>query len=166
MSAIDQFLKNNEEYAGSFSNGSLPRPPAKHIAVVVCMDARMETGALLGLQAGDANIIRNAGGVVTDDVIRSLTVSQHLLGTREIMLIHHTDCGMEAATDEGFKQQVYDETGVKPDFPIGTFTDLEGSVRDSIRRIKNCPFILHKEHIRGFIYDVFSGKLNEVKTGQ
>jgi carbonic anhydrase len=162
MSVIDEFLANNEAYAGDFSKGSLPMPPAKQIAVVVCMDARLETGVLLGLFEGDAHVIRNAGGVVTDDVIRSLTISQRLLGTREIMLIHHTDCGMLTFTDADLKQQILDETGIKPPFALEAFTDPDADVRQSVARVKASPFVPHTDQVRGFVYDVTSGKLNEV----
>ena len=162
MSAIDDFLANNEAYADEFSKDSLPMPPAKQIAVVVCMDARLETGALLGLVEGDAHVIRNAGGVVTDDVIRSLTISQRLLGTREVMLIHHTDCGMLTFTDADLKQQILDETGIKPPFAMEAFTDIDADVRQSVARVKASPYIPHKEQVRGFVYDVNSGKLREV----
>jgi len=162
MSVIDEFLANNEAYAGQFSKGSLPMPPAKQIAAVVCMDARLETGALLGLTEGDAHVIRNAGGVVTDDVIRSLTISQRLLGTREIMLIHHTDCGMLTFTDADLKEQIQDETGIKPPFAMETFTDLDSDVRQSLERVKASPYIPHKDQVRGFVYEVESGKLREV----
>jgi len=162
MSAIDKFLANNETYAESFAKGSLPMPPARQIAVVVCMDARLETGALLGLVEGDAHVIRNAGGVVTDDVIRSLTISQRLLRTREIMLIHHTDCGMLTFTDADLKQEIFDETGLKPPFSMEAFTDLDDDVRQSIARVKASPYIPYKEQVRGFVYDVESGRLREV----
>lgn len=162
MSVIDEILEHNEEYANQFDQGSLPMPPAKRLAVVACMDARLETGVLLKLVEGDAHVIRNAGGVVTDDVIRSLTISQRLLGTREIMLIHHTDCGMLTFTDDEFKHQIEDETGLKPAFAMETFKDLESDVRQSMARIKASPFVSHKEEIRGFIYDVDSGHLREV----
>ena len=162
MSAIDDFLANNEAYAGGFSKGALPMPPAKQIAVVACMDARMETGVLLGLLEGDAHVIRNAGGVVTDDVIRSLTISQRLLGTREIMLIHHTDCGMLTFADDGLKQQIQDETGIKPAFAMEAFDDLDVDVLQSMARIKASPFIPHRDEVRGFVYDVQTGKLREV----
>ena len=162
MSVIDEFLANNEAYADGFSKGSLPMPPAKHIAVVACMDARLETGVLLGLLEGDAHVIRNAGGVVTDDVIRSLTISQRLLGTREIMLIHHTDCGMLSFTGADLKQQILEETGMKPAFAMEAFTDLETDIRQSVARIKASPYIPHKDAVRAFVYDVESGKLNEV----
>ena len=162
MSAIDDFLANNETYTGEYSKGLLPMPPAKHIAAVVCMDARLETGALLGLAEGDAHVIRNAGGVVTDDVIRSLTISQRLLGTREIMLIHHTDCGMLTFTDADLKQQILDDTGEVPAFDMEAFKDLDDDVRQSIERIKASPFIPHTDQVRGFVCDVESGQLREV----
>ncbi len=162
MSAIDEFLENNETYANEFSKGSLPMPPAKHIAAVVCMDARLETGALLGLVEGDAHVIRNAGGVVTDDVIRSLTISQRLLGTREVMLIHHTDCGMLTFTDADLKQQILDDTGVNPPFDMEAFTDLDDDVLQSIDRVKTSPYIPYTDQVRGFVYDVESGQLREV----
>ena len=163
MSVIDEFLTNNEAYADAFTKGSLPMPPAKQIAIVVCMDARLETGALLRLVEGDAHVIRNAGGIVTDDVIRSLTISQRLLGTREIMLIHHTDCGMLTFKDDDLKQQILDETGLKPHFAMEAFDDLDSDVRQSIARVKANPFIPHKEQVRGFVYDVESGQLREVR---
>jgi carbonic anhydrase len=162
MSAIDEFLSNNQTYANKFSKGSLPMPPAKQIAAVVCMDARLETGALLGLAEGDAHVIRNAGGVVTDDVIRSLTISQRLLGTREVMLIHHTDCGMLTFTDADLKQQILDDTGVNPPFDMEAFTDVDGDVRQSIDRVKTSEFIPHTDQVRGFVYEVESGQLREV----
>ena len=162
MSVIDDFLANNEAYAGKFSKGSLPMPPAKQIAIVVCMDARLETGALLGLLEGDAHVIRNAGGVVTDDVIRSLTISQRLLGTREVMLIHHTDCGMLTFTDADLKQQILDDTGVNPPFDMEAFTDVDGDVRQSIDRVKTSAFIPYTDQVRGFVYEVESGQLREV----
>ncbi|TDJ37340.1 MAG: carbonic anhydrase [Gammaproteobacteria bacterium] len=162
MSAIDEFLANNDAYAGGFTKGSLPMSPAKQIAVVACMDARLETGILLGLSEGDAHVIRNAGGVVSDDVIRSLTISQRLLGTREIMLIHHTDCGMLTFADEELKQQIVEETGVKPAFALEAFTDVDADVRQSIARIMASPFIPHTDQVRGFVYEVESGQLCEV----
>jgi carbonic anhydrase len=162
MSVIDDFLANNEAYAGNFAKGSLPMPPAKQIAVVACMDARLETGVLLSLVEGDAHVIRNAGGVVTDDVIRSLTISQRLLGTREIMLIHHTDCGMLTFTDADLKQQILDETGIKPPFAMEAFADLDADVRQSVARIKQSPYIPHTNQVRGFVYDVGTGRLREV----
>jgi carbonic anhydrase len=162
MSAIDDFLANNQTYAATFRKGSLEMPPAKQIAVVACMDARLETGVLLGLVEGDAHVIRNAGGIVSDDVIRSLTISQRLLGTREIMLIHHTDCGMLTFTDADLKQQILDETGLKPPFALEAFSDLDADVRQSLARVKASPYIPHRDQVRGFVYDVKTGNLREV----
>ncbi|MCR9259988.1 MAG: carbonic anhydrase [Pseudomonadaceae bacterium] len=162
MTAIDDFLTNNAAYAGTFSKGSLPMPPAKQIAAVVCMDARMETGAMLGLTEGDAHVIRNAGGVVTDDVIRSLTISQRLLGTREIMLIHHTDCGMLTFKDADLKQAIFEDVGLKPPFAMEAFEDIDTDVRQSLARVKASPYIPHKDQVRGFVFEVESGKLREV----
>jgi carbonic anhydrase len=164
MSATDDFLKANKQYAEAFDQGGKPMPPAKKVAVVACMDARIETGGVLGLEVGDAHVIRNAGGVVTDDVIRSLVISQRLLGTREIVLIHHTDCGMLTFKDDEVKQQIADDTGLKPQFALEAFADPEEDVRHSIRRIQASPYIPHKDQVRGFVYDVDSGKLNEVSA--
>ena len=163
MSATDDFLANNARYAEQFDKGDVSLPPGRKTAIVACMDARIETGALLGLQEGDAHVIRNAGGVVTDDVLRSLTISQRLLGTREIILIHHTDCGMVTFTDDGVKAQIEADTGLRPSFALEAFPDAEDDVRQSVRRIESCPFIPEKGHIRGFVYDVATGKLNEVE---
>jgi carbonic anhydrase len=162
MSVIDEILEHNEAYASRFDKGHLPMPPAKKLAAVVCMDARLETGALLALVEGDAHVIRNAGGVVTDDVIRSLTISQRLLGTREIMLIHHTDCGMLTFTDDALKQQILEDTGMKPHFALESFSDIEADVRQSLARVMASPYIPHKDEVRGFVYDVASGHLREV----
>ncbi|MGH3250217.1 MAG: beta-class carbonic anhydrase [Trebonia sp.] len=161
MSVTDQYLKNNETYAAGFS-GPLPLPPASHLAVVACMDARLNVYGILGLKEGEAHVIRNAGGVVTDDEVRSLAISQRLLGTTEIILIHHTDCGMLTFTDDAFKRAVQDETGIKPQWAAEAFTDLDEDVRQSIARIKASPFIPHQEAVRGFVFDVATGKLNEV----
>ena len=161
MSVTDQYLKNNEAYAALFG-GPLPLPPASHVAVVACMDARLNIYGILGLKEGEAHVIRNAGGVVTDDEIRSLAISQRLLATTEIILIHHTDCGMLTFTDDLFKRSIQDETGIKPEWAAEAFTDLAEDVRQSIARIKASPFIPHKEAIRGFVFDVATGKLNEV----
>ncbi len=161
MSVTDEYLKNNDAYAAQFS-GPLPLPPASHVAVVACMDARLNVYGILGLQEGEAHVIRNAGGVVTDDEIRSLAISQRLLGTTEIILIHHTDCGMLTFTDDEFKRAIQDETGIKPEWAAEAFTDLDEDVRQSIARIKASPFIPHKDAIRGFVFDVATGKLNEV----
>jgi carbonic anhydrase len=162
MSVTDELLKNNEAYAASFDKGSLPLPPGQKLAVVACMDARLSPYAILGLQEGDAHVIRNAGGVVTDDEIRSLAISQRLLGTEEIILIHHTDCGMLTFTDDEFKRSIQDDVGIKPEWAAEAFSDLDEDVRQSIARIKASPFIPRKESVRGFVYDVTSGKLREV----
>jgi carbonic anhydrase len=161
MSVTDQYLKNNEAYAAQFS-GPLPLPPASHVAVVACMDARLNVYGILGLKEGEAHVIRNAGGVVTDDEIRSLAISQRLLGTTEVILIHHTDCGMLTFTDDAFKRSIQDETGIKPEWAAEAFTDLDEDVRQSVARIKASPFIPVKDAIRGFVFDVATGKLNEV----
>lgn len=162
MSIVDDLLANNASYADGFSKGSLPMPPAKQVAVVACMDARLETGALLGLLEGDAHVIRNAGGVVTDDVIRSLVISQRLLGTREIMLIHHTDCGMLTFEDDELKARIEQDTGIRPTFAMDAFSDVEADVLQSIARVRASPFIPHKDVVRGFIYEVETGRLREV----
>src|SRR6202167_5396777 len=161
MSATAQYLKNNEAYAGGFS-GRLQLRPASHGAVVACMDARLNVYGILGLKEGEAHVIRNAGGVVTDDEIRSRAISQRLLGTTEIILIHHTHCGMLTFTDDQFKRAIQDETGIKPEWAAEAFTDLDEDVRQSIARIEASPFIPHKDAIRGFVFDVAAGKLNEV----
>jgi carbonic anhydrase len=161
MSATDDLLANNDRYAAQF-RGPLPLPPAKHLAVVACMDARLHVHAILGLAEGDAHVIRNAGGVVTADEIRSLTISQRLLGTREIILIHHTDCGMLTFTDDAFKASIQEETGIKPDWAAEAFSDLDADVRQSIARIKASPFIPHTDAVRGFVFDVATGRLREV----
>src|ERR1041385_2374558 len=153
MSVIDELVANATTYSDSFDSGDLPLPPAKKLAIVACMDARLSPYALLGLSEGDAHVIRNAGGVITDDEIRSLAISQRLLGTEEIMLIHHTDCGMLTFADDDFRRQVQDETGIKPAWAAETFSDLDEDVRQSIARIKASPFIPSKDQIRGFRYD-------------
>jgi len=162
LSVTDELLENAALYADSFDRGELPLPPAKGVAVVACMDARLNVYGLLGLNEGDAHVIRNAGGVITDDEIRSLSISQRLLGTREIVLIHHTDCGMLTFSDDQFRRQVQEETGIKPEWAAEAFDDLEEDVRQSIARIEASPFIPHKESVRGFVYDVKSGSLTEV----
>jgi len=162
MSATNDLLAANQSYAENFTKGSKPMPPAKKVAVVACMDARLETGRLLGLEEGDAHVIRNAGGVVSDDVIRSLAISQRLLGTREIVLIHHTDCGMLTFKDDALKAQIEEDTGLRPPFALEAFSNLEDDVRQSIRRIQSSPFVPVKDNIRGFVYDVETGLLNEV----
>jgi carbonic anhydrase len=162
MSAIDELARNAEHYAADFRHGELPSPPAKKVAVVACMDARLNPYALLGLGEGDAHVIRNAGGVVTDDGIRSLSISQRLLGTEEIMLIHHTGCGMLTFSDDDFRRQVQAETGIRPEWAVEAFDDLDEDVRQSIARIKASPFIPRKDGVRGFVYEVETGRLREV----
>jgi carbonic anhydrase len=162
MSTTDELLKNAEEYAAGFDKGDLPLPPARKVAVLACMDARLNPQKVLGLEEGDAHVIRNAGGVVTDDEIRSLAISQRLLGTEEIILIHHTDCGMLTFTDEQFSAQLEEATGEAPAWAAESFTDLDEDVRDSIRRIRESPFIPNTDNVRGFIYEVETGRLREV----
>ncbi len=162
MSVTDDLLKNAELYAEGFDKGALPLPPARKVAVVACMDARLNPQKVLGLEEGDGHVIRNAGGVVTDDEIRSLAISQRLLGTEEIILIHHTDCGMLTFTDDGFKRQVQDETGIKPEWAAEAFSDVDEDVRKSIARIKASPFIPRTDQVRGFVYEVETGRLREV----
>ncbi|HLL39230.1 MAG TPA: carbonic anhydrase [Rubrobacteraceae bacterium] len=161
MSVTDELLRNNEAYAQSFEKGDLPLPPARGVAVVACMDARLDVHKILGLEEGDAHVIRNAGGVITDDEIRSLAISQRLLGTREIILIHHTDCGMLTFSDDELKQQIQEDVGIKPHFSMESFSDLEEDVRQSIARIQASPFVSHKESVRGFVYEVETGRLRE-----
>jgi carbonic anhydrase len=161
MSVTDRLLANNTTYAETF-NGPLPLPPALGVAVVACMDARLNVYAILGLEEGQAHVIRNAGGVITDDEIRSLTISQRLLGTTEIILIHHTDCGMLTFTDDQFKASIEADTGIKPAWSAEAFGDLDADVRQSMRRIKASPFIPHTDHVRGFVFDVATGSLKEV----
>jgi carbonic anhydrase len=161
VSVTDELLKNAQSYAASFDKGDLPLPPGRKVAVVACMDARLNPYGLLGLSEGDAHVIRNAGGVITDDEIRSLAISQRLLGTEEIILIHHTDCGMLTFTDDDFKRSVQEETGIKPEWAAEAFPDLEEDVRQSIARIQASPFIPRK-NVRGFVYHVEDGELHEV----
>ena len=164
MSVTDELLANAERYASTFDKGSLPLPPARGIAVVACMDARLNPYGLLGLSEGDAHVIRNAGGVITADQLRSLAISQRLLGTTEIVLIHHTDCGMVTFTDDEFKASIQAEVGVKPPWAAEAFADVDTDVRQSIQRILNDPFIPVKDSVRGFVYEVKTGRLREVKT--
>jgi carbonic anhydrase len=163
MSTTDDLLANNEAYVASFDKGDLPLAPGKKVAVLACMDARLNVYGALGLHEGDAHVIRNAGGVVTDDEIRSLAISQRLLGTEEIILIHHTDCGMVTFTDDEFRAAIHADTGIKPEWAAESFDDLDGDVRQSIARIKASPFIPRKESVRGFVYDVKTGRLREVQ---
>ena len=162
MSVTDELLANNAAYIASFDKGDLPLPPAKKVAVVACMDARLGPYGALGLHEGDAHVIRNAGGVVTDDEIRSLAISQRLLGTEEIVLIHHTDCGMLTFSDDDFRRSIQEDTGIKPEWAAEAFGDLDEDVRQSIARIKASPFIPRKDGIRGFVYEVETGRLREV----
>jgi carbonic anhydrase len=164
MSATDAFLRNAERYSATFDKGQLPMPPAKGVAVVACMDARINPYGLLGLSEGDAHVIRNAGGVVSEDVVRSLAISQRLLGTREIILIHHSDCGMLTFKDDDVKAQIEADTGIRPSFALEAFPDAEKDVVQSMARIAASPFIPHKDQVRGFVYDVKSGRLREVKA--
>ncbi len=162
MSTIDELVENAKTYAEDFDKTHLPLPPARRIAIVACMDARLNVYGLLGLHEGEAHVIRNAGGVITDDEIRSLAISQRLLGTEEVILIHHTDCGMLTFDDDEFRREVQEQTGIKPEWAAETFKDLEDDVRQSIRRIQASPFIPKKDRVRGFVYEVESGRLREV----
>jgi carbonic anhydrase len=162
MSATDDVLSNNAEYAEHFANGDLPAPPARKLVVVTCMDARIDVHAVLGLRDGDAHVLRNAGGVVTDDTIRSLVISQRALGTDAVALIHHTRCGMLGVDEDEFKQQLEDETGQRPEWPLGGFSDVDEDVRESMARVRESPFVGKKDQVRGFVYDVETGRLREV----
>ncbi len=162
MTVTDELLANAERYAATFDKGALPLPPAKHIAIVACMDARLNPYGLLGLSEGDAHVIRNAGGIITQDELRSLAISQRLLGTKEIVLIHHTDCGMLTFTDDAFRQQIEKETGIKPTWAAEAFTDLDTDVRQNLARVHAEAAIPIKDSVRGFVYDVATGKLREV----
>ena len=164
MSAADEFLRDNQRYAADFEHGDLPGQPARRVAVVTCMDARMNIYEILGLREGEAHVLRNAGGIVTDDVIRSLVLSQRLLGTREIVLIHHTACGLLSFSDDDLKAQIYADTGIRPPFAFEAFTDLDDDVRQSMARIRASPFVPHKDSMRGFVYEVETGKLREVSA--
>jgi carbonic anhydrase len=162
MSTTDELLENAKSYAASFDKGDLPMPPGRKIAIVACMDARLNPYGLLGLEEGDAHVIRNAGGVITDDEIRSLAISQRLLGTQEIVLIHHTDCGMLTFTDDEFKRSIQDELGIKPEWAAEAFPDVDEDVRQSLARVNASPFIPNKDSVRGFVYEVETGNLREV----
>ncbi len=162
MSTTAELLRANEAYADTFDKGDLPIAPARKVAIVTCMDARLDPARMLGLEEGDAHVIRNAGGVVSDDALRSLAISQRLLGTEEIVLIHHTNCGMLTFTDDEFRNQLQAETGLKPEWAVESFTDLDEDVRQSIRRIEHSPFIPRKTAVHGFVYEVESGRLREV----
>ncbi len=162
MTHTDDLLANNGRYVAAFDKADLPLPPATKVAIVACMDARLDVYGALGLSPGDAHVIRNAGGVVTDDAIRSLAISQRLLGTEEIVLIHHTDCGMLTFTDDAFKASILEDTGIKPEWAAESFADLDEDVRQSIARLKASPFLPRQDSIRGFVYEVESGRLREV----
>lgn len=161
MSVTDELLRNADRYAEAFERGDLPMPPAKQVAIVACMDARLNVYGLLGLSEGDAHVIRNAGGVVSDDAIRSLAISQRLLGTTEIVLVHHTDCGMLTFTDDAVKALIEEDTGIRPPFALEAFSDVDDDVRQSRARIEASPFIPHR-NVRGFVYEVDKGSLREV----
>ncbi|MBV9270823.1 MAG: carbonic anhydrase [Candidatus Eremiobacteraeota bacterium] len=163
MSVIDRYLENNALYAQDF-RGPLPLPPSSHVAVVACMDARLDVYRILGLKPGEAHVIRNAGGIIDDAAIRSLAISQRLLGTREIILIHHTDCGMLTFTDDQLRRQIAEDVGFPPSFAFGSFPDLDEEVRGSIRRLQNDHFLVHRDSVRGFVFDVKTGRLREVVT--
>jgi len=162
VDVIDELVGNNRAFADALPSHHLDVRPRRRLAVVTCMDSRLDVFAALGLQDGEAHVLRNAGGVITDDVIRSLAVSQRRLGTRAVMLIHHTDCGMQALTDDGFRAELQEATGVAPAFAIESFTDVEADVRQSVRRVRRSPFLLHTDLVRGFVYDVDSHRLREV----
>jgi carbonic anhydrase len=162
MSAVDQLLANNAPFAERYDRRHRDVRPSRRLAIVACMDSRLDVYAALGLGNGEAHILRNAGGVITDDVIRSLAISQRRLGTQEIMLIHHTDCGMQSITDDGFRAELQDATGMAPSFAIESFTDVDSDVRQSLARVRRSPFLLHSDRVRGFVYDVDTGLLREV----
>ncbi len=163
MAGIDDLLRNNAEFAARYDRGHLDLRPSRRLAVVACMDSRLDVFAALGLDDGEAHVLRNAGGVITDDVVRSLAISQRRLGTREIILIHHTDCGMQTITDDGFRAELQEATGMAPAFAIESFTDVDANVRQSIGRLQHTPFLLHRDSIRGFVYDVDTGVLREIE---
>jgi carbonic anhydrase len=160
--SADEFLARNAEFAGSFDNGGLAVAPQRNLAIVACMDSRMDIFEMLGLANGEAHVIRNAGGVITDDVIRSLCLSQRKLGTREVILLHHTDCGLQTVTEDTFKAELESELGIKPWWALESFTDPYADTLQSMRRLQRTPFVPHKEHVRGFVYDVDTGLLHEV----
>jgi len=161
--SADELIANNARYAEFFNDGDLALRPRRHLAIVACMDSRMDIFQMLGLEHGEAHIVRNAGGVVTDDVIRSLVLSQRLLGTREIILVHHTNCGLQAIKEDEFKAELEAEVGMKPWWALECFTDPYLDTRQSMNRLRHSPFVQHKDHIRGFVYDVHDGRLHEVE---
>ncbi len=164
MDTIDTLLENNRAFAAGLAERHLDVEPQRRLAVVTCMDSRLDVFAALGLGPGEAHVLRNAGGVITDDVIRSLAISQRRLGTREVMLIHHTDCGMQKITDDGFRMELQETTGISPAFAIESFVDVEADVRQSIRRVRSSPFLLHRDVVRGFVYEVDTHRLHEVEV--
>ncbi|HEX7059665.1 MAG TPA: carbonic anhydrase [Solirubrobacterales bacterium] len=164
MDTIDELLANNRAFAASLPDKHLDVRPSRRLAIVTCMDSRLDVFAALGLGDGEAHVLRNAGGVITDDAIRSLAVSQRRLGTREVMLIHHTDCGMQTLTDDGFRAELQEATGVAPAFAIESFDDVETDVRQSILRVRRSPFLPHRDAVRGFVYDVDTHRLREVEV--
>jgi len=162
VTIIDELLDNNRLHAEALAEIHLDLRPARALAIVTCMDSRLNVFAALGLEEGDAHVLRNAGGVITDDMIRSLAISQRLLGTREVMLIHHTDCGMQRLSDDGFRAELQADTGEAPSFAIESFTDLDAAVRQSILRVRRSVFLPHRDRVRGFVYDVDTHRLREV----
>jgi carbonic anhydrase len=163
VSVTDRYLRNNEAYVANGGHGALPMPPSQHMAIVACMDARLDLYRILGLREGEAHVIRNAGGIVTDDALRSLVISQRLLGTNEVILVHHTDCGMMTFKDDDLRAKLEADVGRKPLYAFGAFDDLELDVRDSLARVREHPFLLHRDEVHGFIFDVATGRLHEVK---
>jgi carbonic anhydrase len=166
MDTIDSLLENNRAFAGGLADRHLDVSPSRHLTIVTCMDSRLDVFAALGLGDGEAHVLRNAGGVITDDMIRSLAISQRKLGTREVMLIHHTDCGMEKITDDGFRRELEESSGIAPTFAIGSFTDVEDDVRQSLRLVRSSPFLPHRDCVRGFVYDVDTHRLREVEVDE
>ncbi|HYG95995.1 MAG TPA: carbonic anhydrase [Solirubrobacterales bacterium] len=166
MDTINALLENNQTFASGHEEEHLDAEPQRHLAIVTCMDCRLDVSAALGLGNGEAHILRNAGGVITEDVIRSLAISQRKLGTREVMLIHHSDCGMQKITDDGFRRELQEATGIAPSFAIESFGDLDEDVRQSLRRVRSSPFLLHRDAVRGFVYDVDTHRLREVEVGE
>jgi carbonic anhydrase len=164
MDTIDELFENNKAFAAGLAERHLDVEPQRRLAIVTCMDSRLDVFAALGLGNGEAHVLRNAGGIITDDVIRSLAISQRRLGTREVMLIHHTDCGMQKITDDGFRMELQETTGVSPAFAIESFKDVDEDVRQSIRRVRATPFLLHRDVVRGFVYDVDTHRLREVEV--
>jgi len=164
MDTIDSLLENNKEFAAGLAERHLDVEPQRHLAIITCMDSRLDVFAALGLGPGEAHVLRNAGGIITDDVIRSLALSQRRLGTREVMLIHHDDCGMQKITEDGFRMELQEATGIAPSFAIEAFKDVEEDVRQSIRRVRSSPFLLHRDTVRGFVYDVDTHRLREVEV--